>query len=158
MLAAPPTLQPGDLAASNGLPIVQQIFDGAKGARTLSFPTKVIAGTVIVAAQPALDDAVTEAFGTRGADLGDRAERERRARASGEEVGRRIIPAGFRVVLSQNAATFDLPTTDVIANGDENLGAARAARKALGVGKVGVSQVPSGIGDITIVVGKDFTA
>jgi hypothetical protein len=61
-------------------------------------------------------------------------------------------------VLSQNAATFGLATTDVIANGDENLAAAKAARKALGVGRVGVSQVPSGLGDITIVVGKDFTA
>ena len=157
MLAAPPTLQPGDLAASNGLPIVQQIFDGAKGARTLSFPTKVIAGTVTVAAQPALDDTVTEAFGTE-APISAIVQNGNGAPGVGEEVGRRIIPAGFRVVLSQNAATFDLPTTDVIANGDENLGAARAARKALGVGKVGVSQVPSGIGDITIVVGKDFTA
>lgn len=156
-LAAPPTLQTGDLAASNGLPIVQQILDGAKGARTLAFPTKVVAGTVIVAAQPALDDAVTGAFGTE-APVPAIVQNGNGAPGVGEEVGRRIIPAGFRVVLSQNAATFDLPTTDVIANGDEHLEAARAARKALGVGKVGVSQVPSGIGDITIVVGKDFTA
>jgi LytR cell envelope-related transcriptional attenuator len=76
----------------------------------------------------------------------------------GEEVGRRIIPAGFRVVLSQNAASFNLPTTDVIANGEDNLEDAKAARKAIGVGRVGVSQVPSGLGDITIVVGEDFTA
>lgn len=156
-LAAPPTLQTGDLAASNGLPIVQQILDGAKGARTLAFPTKVVAGTVTVAAQPALDDTVTEAFGTE-APIPAIVQNGNGAPGVGEEVGRRIIPAGFRVVLSQNAATFDLPTTDVIANGDGNLEAARAARKALGVGKVGVSQVPSGIGDITIVVGKDFTA
>jgi LytR cell envelope-related transcriptional attenuator len=157
LLAAPPTLQQGDLAASNGMPIVQQILDGAEGATTFGFPTKVVAGTVTVAAQPALDDAVTEAFGTE-APVPVIVQNGNGAPGVGEEVGRRIIPAGFRVVLSQNAATFDLPTTDVIANGDENLEAARAARKALGVGKVGVSQVPSGIGDITIVVGKDFTA
>jgi hypothetical protein len=62
------------------------------------------------------------------------------------------------VTLSQNAQTFDQATTEVIANGNEYLGAARRAWKALGVGQVQASQVPSGIGDITIVVGKDFTA
>jgi hypothetical protein len=157
LLAAPPTLQSGDLAASNGVQLVQQILDGAEGAGILGFPTKVVVGTVTVAAQPALDDAVTEAFGTE-APIPAIVQNGNGAPGVGEEVGRRIIPAGFRIVISQNAATFGLPATDVIANGDENLLDARAARKALGVGRVGVSQVPSGIGDITIVVGKDFTA
>ena len=30
-----------------------------------------------------------------------------------------IIPAGFRITLSQNAQTFDVETTDVFANGVE---------------------------------------
>jgi hypothetical protein len=34
---------------------------------------------------------------------------------------------------------------------------AERIQKALGVGRVRVSQVPSGIGDITIIVGEDFT-
>ena len=67
-----------------------------------------------------------------------------------------IIPAGFRITLSQNAQTFDVETT-VFANGVEFEEAAKRAREALGVGRVRVSQVASGIGDITIVVGKDFT-
>ena len=157
LLASPPTIQTGDLAASNGLEVVQQVLDGAKGARVLEFPTKVVAGTVTVAAQPALDQVVTGAFGTT-APVPAIVQNGNGTPGVGEQVGRRIIPAGFRVVLSQNAETFGLPTTDVIANGNENLEAARAARQALGVGRVGVSQVPSGIGDITIVVGKDFTA
>ena len=157
LLAAPPTLQAGDLAASNGMLLVQQILDGATGSHALAFPTKVVAGTVTVAAQPELDDAVTEAFGTE-APVPAIVQNGNGAPGVGEDVGRRIIPAGFRIVLSQNAVTFDVPTTSVFANGDANLADAQAARKALGVGKVGVSQVPSGIGDITIVVGKDFTA
>ena len=157
LLAAPPTLQTGDLAASNGVEVVQQVLDGAQGAAVLGFPTKVVAGTVTVAAQPGLDDVVTEAFGTE-APVPAIVQNGNGAPGVGEEVGRRIIPAGFRIVLSQNAATFGLPTTDVIANGGEHLEAAKAARKALGIGRVGVSQVPSGLGDITIVVGKDFTA
>lgn len=157
LLAAPPTLQAGDLAASNGVQVVQQVLDGAEGAKILGFPTKVVAGTVTVAAQPDLDDVVTGAFGTE-VPVPVIVQNGNGAPGVGEEVGRRIIPAGFRIVLSQNAATFGVPTTDVIANGDANLEAARSVRKALGVGRVGVSQVPSGIGDVTIVVGKDFTA
>ncbi len=157
LLASPPSLRTGDLAASNGLDVVQQLLEGARGGAVLGFPTKVVAGTVTVAAQPDLDQLVTEAFGTE-APIPAIVQNGNGAPGVGEEVGRRIIPAGFRIVLSQNAATFGLPTTDVIANGEESLEAARAARKALGVGRVGVSQVPSGIGDITIVVGKDFTA
>ena len=157
LLAAPPTLQAGDLAASNGLPLVQEILDGAEAGDILEFPTKVVAGTVVVAAQPDLDDLVTEAFGTE-VPVPAIVQNGNGTPGVGEKVGRRIIPAGFRIVLSQNAATFGLATTDVIANGEANLAAAHEARDALGVGRVGVSQVPSGIGDITIVVGKDFTA
>ena len=76
----------------------------------------------------------------------------------GEQVGRQIIPAGFRVVISQNAQSFDIPSTDIFANGKQNVGDAQRAREALGIGQVLVSSVPSGVGDITIVVGKDFTA
>ena len=76
----------------------------------------------------------------------------------GEQVARKIIPAGFRVVISQNAQSFDIPSTDIFANGKQNVGDAQRAREALGVGQVLASSVPSGVGDITIVVGKDFTA
>ena len=73
-------------------------------------------------------------------------------------MARLIIPAGFRVVISQNAQSFDVPTTDIIANGMANVDLARKVKKAMKVGLVEASRVPSGIGDITIVVGKDFTA
>ena len=68
-----------------------------------------------------------------------------------------LIPAGFRVTLSQNAQTFDVAKTDVFANGSAYEEDAQRAHDALGVGRVRVSQVPSGIGDVLIVVGKDFT-
>jgi hypothetical protein len=46
----------------------------------------------------------------------------------------------------------------VIAGGDEHVADARRARRALGVGELGVTEVPSGLADITIVIGKDFRA
>jgi hypothetical protein len=76
----------------------------------------------------------------------------------GELVARALIPRGFRVALSQNADSFDHATTELIAIRNANIPAARRARAALGVGHVTVTQVPSGIGDVVIVVGKDFTA
>ena len=74
----------------------------------------------------------------------------------GESVAAKIVPAGFRVVLSQNADRFDHETTAVIASGDEHLDAARRVQEALGVGEVQVTRVPSGLADVTIVVGKDY--
>ena len=76
----------------------------------------------------------------------------------GEAVAVSIIPAGFRVVLSQNAQTFDVVRTEVFANGPDHEAEARAVKEALGLGRVRVAAVPSNVGDITIVVGKDFTA
>jgi hypothetical protein len=75
----------------------------------------------------------------------------------GQEVAAILLPHGFRVVLSQNADVFGYEQTRVIANGDAAVADARRIRKALGVGRVRLSQVPSGIGDITIIVGEDFT-
>jgi hypothetical protein len=48
--------------------------------------------------------------------------------------------------------------TQIVALGEDNLRDARRVRKALGVGRIAVSQVASGIGDVQIIVGKDFTA
>jgi hypothetical protein len=74
----------------------------------------------------------------------------------GQSVGTQLIPAGFRIVLSENADTFDHQTTQIIAAGTENEPAAEQASQALGVGKVIVSQVPSGLADVTVIVGHDY--
>jgi hypothetical protein len=60
-------------------------------------------------------------------------------------------------VISGNAASFNHATTEITANGAKNVGVARRLRKVLGVGRVTFSRVPSDVGDITVVVGKDFT-
>ena len=76
----------------------------------------------------------------------------------GGDVAALIVPKGFRIVLSGNADSFDVARTQVVASGDELVGDAHRAARALGVDDVGVTQVPSGLADITIVIGKDFTA
>jgi hypothetical protein len=73
----------------------------------------------------------------------------------GELVAERIVPDGFRVVLSDNAQTFDHRETLIVVGSADDVALAERVRDLLGSGSVNVS-VPSGIAPITIVVGKDF--
>jgi hypothetical protein len=68
-----------------------------------------------------------------------------------------LAPHGFRVVASQNAGTFKEPETQIIAANDGFMSRADQVMAVLGAGKVYVGAQPTGIADITIVVGKDFT-
>lgn len=76
----------------------------------------------------------------------------------GQEVAKRLIDAGFRVVLTGNARRLNYPTTLIITYDDSDAGQALAerARDLIGVGQVQVSEQSQGIVDLTIVIGKDF--
>ncbi len=74
----------------------------------------------------------------------------------GEQVAERLIPGGFRVALSQNAAEFDHPETLIVVGSPDDVGLAERVRDLLGVGSVSVS-VGSGIAPVTVVVGEDFS-
>jgi len=69
-----------------------------------------------------------------------------------------IAPSGYRVVAAQNADNFKAAVTQVVAADSSLLPQAQEMVTLLGVGKVYVGGQPTGIADITIVVGKDFKA
>jgi LytR cell envelope-related transcriptional attenuator len=146
----------GDLAVSDGLAGVRRVLEGARGAAVAAFPTTSVAGSVTVPLQPDLDRAVARLFGA-GDPVPVIVQNGVGAPGLGQDVAAILLPLGFRVVLSQNAEDFGQKRTRVVANGDGAVADARRIRHALGVGRVGVSQVPSGIGDVTIIVGEDFT-
>jgi hypothetical protein len=155
LLQRPVRLAQDDLALSDGLAGVRRVLREARGAAVATFPTTSVAGSVTVPLQPDFDRAVSQRFGVptptpvivqNGAGTP----------GLGEGVAAAVLPLGFRVVLSQNADVFGYERTRIIANSDDALADARRIRRALGVGRVGVSQVPSGLGDITIIVGEDF--
>jgi LytR cell envelope-related transcriptional attenuator len=156
LLQLPIRLDEGDLAESDGLAGVRRVLRGARGAAVAAFPTTSVAGSVTVPLQPDLDRAVAQRFGF-GTPVPVIVQNGSGAPGLGQEVAAVLLPLGFRVVLSQNANEFGYERTRVIANSDGALADARRIRRALGVGRVGVSQVPSGLGDITIIVGEDFT-
>lgn len=76
----------------------------------------------------------------------------------GEEVAKRLIGHGFRVILGGNAPRLDYQKTRIVTYSDtpEGLAQAQRAKDLLGVGEVQVSAQAQGIVDLTIVVGKDF--
>jgi len=118
-------------------------------------PSEVVGGSILSVAQPDLDDLMTELYGTTPPE---RAE-VRNGNGSpgvGGDVAAQLIPAGFRIVLSENADTFDYKETQVVANGTENEAAAAAALDAIGVGKIVVSQISSGLADVSVTVGQDY--
>jgi len=75
----------------------------------------------------------------------------------GAQLSTRLAPAGYRVVASQNLSTFDTKESQVIASNRDFLGSADEVRGLLGVGRVYVGPQSTGIADITIVVGKDYS-
>jgi LytR cell envelope-related transcriptional attenuator/LytR_cpsA_psr family len=67
-----------------------------------------------------------------------------------------IAPGGFQVIAAQNAPAFDVVQTQVVAANEGFGEAADRVVALLGMGMVYVDPQPTGIADITVVVGKDF--
>jgi hypothetical protein len=155
LLVDPPALEVTDLAETDDARIAAQVFAGAQGADMTQIPTVVVAGTIRVPKYDELDRVMADSFGATP-PTPVIVQNGNGEAGVGEAVAAKLIPAGFRVTLSQNAQSFDVRTTEVFANGSEFEDDARRAQDALAVGRVRVSQVPSGIGDVLIVVGKDF--
>ncbi len=156
LLSDPPALESTDLVETDDAQAAATVFAGAQGADMTQIPTTVIAGTIRVPKYDELDRIMADSFGSTP-PTPVIVQNGNGEAGVGEIVGAQLIPAGFRVTLSQNAQTFDVAKTDVFANGSAYEEDAQRAHDALGVGRVRVSQVPSGIGDVLIVVGKDFT-
>jgi len=154
-LKAAPAVSQSDLAETDDAAGAAAVLGGASGAEVQVAPTKVVGATAIVPAQPDFDELVGRLFGT---PIPVRAfvQNGSGSPGIGEAVARDLLPQGFRIVLTGNAASFNHDTTLITAIGADHLDDANRARSALGVGAVRVSQVPSGLADVTIVVGRDF--
>ena len=157
LTADPPTLHSGDLVSADDLDAASSLLALARGANVETFPSRVVGGRVRVPDYGVLDPLVGRLFGTSGHVVRVIVQNGSGAPNAGQTVARAIVPLGFRIVLSENAASFNTRVTRIIAIGKQNVDAARRAQGALGAGTVEVSRVPSGIGDITIDVGSDLS-
>jgi LytR cell envelope-related transcriptional attenuator len=114
---------------------------------------------IVVPDQEAVEALVAERFGGEASPAG----KVRLVLLNGNgipgiraEVARVLVPEGFRVVESGNARSFDMPHTLIIASSDEVLPQARKARLLMGVGRLLMGEQPTGLADVTIVIGEDF--
>ncbi len=155
LLAAAPALEREQLLSSDDVAGAAALLQAAKGAEVQIAPTEVIGATVTVLQEPEFDSLVGEMFGTEP-PIRVIVQNGNGIPGIGEAVAARLIPEGFRVVLSENADSFDEKLTRIIDEGGEHATEAELARATLGVGLIEASQVPSGFTDLTIVVGKDF--
>lgn len=74
----------------------------------------------------------------------------------GERVTNILVPAGFTLVGSENAQSFDEKETRIVATSQDFLPEAELARELLGVGEVFIGVQPTGLADVTVIVGADF--
>jgi hypothetical protein len=154
-LKAAPAIPQGDLTETDEATAAAAALGAASGAEVQVAPTKVVGATAIVPAQPDFDDLVGRLFGTPP-PVRAFVQNGNGSPGIGEAVARDLLPQGFRIVLSGNAESFNHDTTVITAIGADHLDDANRAKDALGVGVVRESQVPSGLADVTIMVGSDF--
>jgi len=145
-----------DLSNADDRRAVVETLNSAAGARVTLLPAVEVASGLFQSSPEAVTAALIEAFGGPVEEAvpvivlnGNGAP------GIGELVAEKILPGGFRIVVSGNASTFDHAETLVVVGSSNDVDLAERVRDLLGVGSVSVS-VGSGIAPVTIVVGKDF--
>jgi LytR cell envelope-related transcriptional attenuator/cell envelope-related transcriptional attenuator-like protein len=151
-----PTRWSGSFGDSDDPGRVARLLKDAHGAAVIELATAPQGGGVVAVVREALPD-VVQRFGAAVGPLVRVVVLNGNGRPGmGAAVASLIAPMGYRVVASQNASKFDVGQTQIVAAGDGFVAAARQVGSLLGVGKVYVGSQPTGIADVTIVVGRDF--
>ena len=162
-LHAEPALLPRIAGLENVTPAIRALAKGAVQYSTL--PVEALDGSggdqVYRVRQTELDDLLKLAL-PGGVALG--AEGRTRVQllngtgavGQGQLVAQRLLPAGFRIVVTANAKSFSYRETQVVFYRREQQAAATRVQEALGVGKLVRSRQPLDVVDVTVVVGSDF--
>ncbi len=159
LLGGPVEASAGDFAEVDDPTAVSALLAGARGASVDSLPVIQVTDGLLRPDAAAIQRLVASAFG-----VPDRTPipvivlNGSGVPGVGELVAERLVPKGFRLVTSENAASFDHTVTSIVVASNADRPLADRVRALLGVGQITVSGLPSGLGDVTIVVGRDFTS
>lgn len=153
---------PGD-AESNDADAVAEILAGATGAEVAELPTVAAEGPYRRVDAELMRRGMRDLFGVEGEDrvevilfLGiDRP-------GLAERATQVLVPKGFHVAGYQRVRGLDKgrvrQATVISYYGDDLRDEAERIRQALGVGKVVLSEIGSGVGNISVMLGKDYAA
>jgi hypothetical protein len=145
------------VGASDDLSVVTRLLASARGATVLEMPT----GPAVGGGEEVDRDALGSILTRFGSSLGELTRvvvvNGSGAPGLGTLIDGKLAPYGYSVLTSENASHFNVRKTEIVATGDANVAAARQARQILGIGVVKVSNQPSSLADVTVVVGKDFS-
>jgi hypothetical protein len=151
--------EPADVPESDRPTAAAELLNAARGAAVEVLPTEEVPGGLLRTDPETIRAVVTAAFGVEDRQVLPAIVLNGSGEPGiGEHAAERLIPGGFRVVVSENASSFDHDTTLVVVPSEEHLPLGERVRDLLGVGEVQVAGPASGLADVTIVVGKDFTA
>jgi hypothetical protein len=149
--------EPGDLPVSDSPTAAAEILNGARDAPVEVLPAEEVSGGLLRTDPATIRPLVTALWGVADREvlpiivLNGSGEP-----GIGESVAERVIGSGFRVVVSENASSFDHETTLIVVASEDDRALGERVRDLLGMGEVQVAGPASGIADVTMVVGKDF--
>ncbi|MGH2555349.1 MAG: LytR C-terminal domain-containing protein, partial [Actinomycetota bacterium] len=146
----------GSLGTTDSAPAVKALLLAAHQAVVLELPTAPAEGGGLLADPLDVEEFVQSHLGRAGTPL----IRVVVLSAGGPRghvltIATRLATEGYRVVAAQEARS-GLAMTQIVASDETFLPKAAQVQAILGVGSVYVGPESSGVGDITIVVGKDF--
>jgi LytR cell envelope-related transcriptional attenuator/LytR_cpsA_psr family len=160
LLARRVQLLPSDFIEANQPLEVAGVVEAAQGAGIDILPTKNFGGDpkdpLVEVDRTALPRFMGQVFGYPNESVPVIVINGAGYPSVGESVAARVIPAGFHLVFSENARRFGRKRTAIVAAGKENVTAAERVRAALGVGQVQVSDISSGLAQVTILVGRNY--
>ncbi len=158
LFAADAAWTSADLIGSDDVALAAQLLTQAAGATMDTLPSLKVTAGFLRPDYEAIASMVGERFGLSGqVPIRVMVLNGTGAPGVGGAVARNLIPGGFRLVVSGNAMRFNHKVTLMVATSADSMAAAQHVRKLLGVGRVSVSGVPSGLADVTILVGEDYT-
>lgn len=159
LLQHPIAWSPAELADTDDLAAVNGGFANAVGDRVRSLPTEVSAGGISEPDLSAIGVMAQEDFGAPPRHVVSIALLNGSGIPGiGQRAAQLLVPGGFRVVLSENASSFDHTSTVIVVAFHRQVPLADRVRDLLGVGQVAVAGPPSGLADVTVVIGKDLGA
>jgi hypothetical protein len=157
LFAAHPSWGRADFEETDDASAVAAALTAAKGAEVEVLPTLQGESALLRADDAAIAKLVARAFGWPSRlPTGVIVLNGTGQPGVGESIAARLIPAGFRIRVSQNASSFGHGKTLIVANSPSLWSVADRVRRLIGVGTVSIAGVPSGLGDVTIVVGRDY--